>query len=440
MLRCDGCGRIELMIDDIRPQPERRSQDGSEDEHEPEKTNNQEDQAEATKPSEYITVNSSKIDSLVDDSAGSTPSHPIAETKKPKIRKFLSKKIELWPSSKRQQIIGAVLSLVIIFVGSGSIFALNGYFDKLFVTPEALELNFKPKTFEYSKLTGVEVPIGTNKKLVVSVQIENSPDARPQSGLVDAGVVYEAIAEGGITRFNASFLEKKPGYLGPIRSVRPYYAGLAAPFDPVFVHAGGSGAGLQKLKKLHIKDFDHGANAAYFQRVSDRFAPHNLYSSIDNILKGSKGRGYKTSNTKSFLRKKKETPADKITAKSIDLSISGPLYDVNYDYNSKSNSYDRTMAGRPHKDQKSGKRISPKVVIALVMNYHKSGIYSVYKYTGSGKAFIFQDGQVLKGTWKKKADKVQFTFTGKDKKPIELNPGQIWFTLVDSPGSVKFRK
>ena len=61
-------------------------------------------------------------------------------------------------------------------------------------------------TTKPSRLTGVEVAIKLNKRPVTGIMIENSPDARPQAGLLDAGVVYEAIAEGGITRFLAVYL------------------------------------------------------------------------------------------------------------------------------------------------------------------------------------------------------------------------------------------
>lgn len=384
--------------------------------------------------------------SLVENTNGSVnlpaerpTNHVLGPIRRVRPRKFMSLGLTIWPSSKQHKMLGSAIAVFVIIFGSGGLYALNKFLSRPVADPVAVEFQKRPpKTTEASKLTGVEVAIGTNEGPVVSIQIENSPDARPQSGLVDAGVVFEAIAEGGITRFNANFLDVKPDYVGPVRSVRPYYAGMAAPFDPIFVHAGGSGAGLDKVADLKMKDFDHGANAGAFQRITERYAPHNLYTSIKSILKGGKDRGYKTSNVKSLERKKKENPADKITAGRIDFSISSPLYNVHYDYDKKANSYSRVMAGKPHKDHKTGKRISPKVVIALAMSYRKDGIYSVYKYTGSGDMFLFQDGTVTKGTWKKKSDKAQFTFTGPDKKPLQLNPGKTWITLVDSPGAVKY--
>lgn len=294
----------------------------------------------------------------------------------------------------------------------------------------------KPTT-EASKLTGAQVPIGTNKKPVISVQIENSPDARPQSSLHQAGVVFEAIAEGGITRFNASFLDNEPDYIGPIRSVRPYYAVLAAPFDPVFVHAGGSGAGLAKLAELGLKDMDHGANGATFERVSDRYAPHNLYTSYAKLAEANKSRGYTSSDTKSFTRKPEKALTTPQASK-IDLQISSPLYNVSYNYDKKSNSYLRNMAGVPHKDQRSGKQISPKVVIALATDYGIDGIYSVYRLTGTGSAYIFQNGGVKQVTWTKKTEKDQFVFTDETGKEFGINPGQTWVTLLKSLGDATY--
>jgi hypothetical protein len=347
-------------------------------------------------------------------------------------------------ASPKQRVLMAVAGLILLTGGGGGIYALGKQLSKSPQAPASTipipvtkeEEPAKPTT-EASKLTGVQIAPELNKRPVISIQIENSPDARPQAGLKDAGVVFEAIAEGGITRFNASFLEAQPDYIGPVRSVRPYYAALAAPFDPVFVHAGGSPEGLNKLRELGLKDMDHGANGSTFKRVSDRYAPHNLYTSMADLDKASAGRGYTTSNAKGFARKAEKT-GQAVAAGKIDLSISGPLYNVHYDYDAASNSYKRVMAGKPHTDHRSGVQIAPKVVVALAMSYSQSGIYSVYQINGEGTGFIFQDGQVQQVTWKKAGDKEQFTFAGADGKAVELNAGQTWITLLKAPNQATY--
>ncbi len=125
------------------------------------------------------------------------------------------------------------------------------------------------------------------------------------------------------------------------------------------------------------------------------------------------------------------------TAKTIDLAISSVLFNVHYDYDAASNSYSRSMGGTPHTDQRSGAQLKPKVVIALVMQRSQNGIYSVYQTSGTGEMFAFQDGQFQKGTWTKGgAAKDQFVFTDAAGKPLKLNPGQTWVTLVSAAAQV----
>lgn len=343
-------------------------------------------------------------------------------------------------ATKKQRVFGILLIVALIIFGGAGVYALNKSFrsNSNQAAPIATKADNQaiPST-EASKLTGVQVTPELNKRPITSIQIENSPDARPQSGLNAAGVVFEAVAEGGITRFNASFQEAQPDYIGPVRSVRPYYAALVAPFDPVFVHAGGSGDGLQKIRDLGLKDMDHGANGGAFKRISERYAPHNLYTSTAALDQASAGRGYTTSNAKSFARKQEKT-GQAVTARAIDMNVSTALYKVHYDYDQASNSYKRSMAGKPHTDQRSGQQLSPKTVVGMVCAYSQSGIYSVYQVLGAGKAFIFQDGTVQQVTWKKAADKEQITFTDAAGKEVPLNAGQTWFTLLKAENAVAY--
>jgi hypothetical protein len=285
-----------------------------------------------------------------------------------------------------------------------------------------------PKTTGPSPLTGVEVPFAMHELPVTAVQIENSPDARPQRGLYDAGIVTEAIAEGGITRFNAMFQEAQPDRIGPIRSLRPYYIDFFWPYDASIVHAGGSGQALAEVAAFGLKDIDHGANGGTFYRDSGRFAPHNLYSSRAKLIEAHNARGYGKSNFTPLVRKA-EKKAEVPNARGIDVNISSVLYNPHFDYDPNTNSYMRSQAGRPHMDE-NGLQINPKVVIVLVMPHSYAGIYSVYQTTGSGKAFIFQDGTVTEGIWEKPDRKSQFRFGDANGSPVGLNPGQTWMTLA----------
>lgn len=138
----------------------------------------------------------------------------------------------------------------------------------------------KPEpTIYYSPLTGRQVDSeAATKQAVTGIMIENSPDARPQSGIKQAGIVYEAVAEGGITRFLALYQEAKPGLIGPVRSVRMYYVDWVAPYNASVAHIGGSAAALAEVRNGSYRDIDQFFNAPYYWRATDRYAPHNVYT------------------------------------------------------------------------------------------------------------------------------------------------------------------
>ena len=293
-------------------------------------------------------------------------------------------------------------------------------------------------TTEASRLSGLQVAPELNKRPVTGIMIENSPDARPQSALNSAGIVYEAIAEGGITRFLALFEDTQPDYIGPVRSVRPYYLDFLMPFDAPVAHVGGAPQALADIRSLGIKDLDEFANAGAYQRIPTRYAPHNVYTSTADLDALNQKKGFTSSTFTSFPRKKDE-PSAQPTARSIDFAISSYLYNAHYDYDPASNSYKRSEGGKPHTDEKSGAQLEPKVVIALVMGrgIDGDGQHTDYTTTGSGHMYLFQDGTVAEGNWSKADRKSQFVFTNLTNQPLKLNAGQTWISIVD-PGAVTF--
>lgn len=289
-----------------------------------------------------------------------------------------------------------------------------------------------------STLTGLPVDPTTNQRPVTAVMIENSTDARPQSGLGQAGVVFEAIAEGGITRFLTLFQDTAPDNIGPVRSARPYYVEWAMGFDAAYAHVGGSPEAMSKIKAWGVKDMDQFYNSGAYHRINSKVAPHNVYTSSAALSQLEASKGYTTSTYTGFARKAKAQPAKTPEASTIDLDISGPTYNVHYAYNPRTNSYDRTMAGAPHIDANTNTQISPKVVIALVIPYgiQSDGKHSEYGVVGSGQALIFQDGKFITANWSKADQKSQIIFSDAAGAPVKLTPGQTWITAVTSAGEV----
>lgn len=342
--------------------------------------------------------------------------------------------------SKKQKILFVVVCVIALGgIGTGVALALRSPAPK----PVPVVKKQEPKkeapkpTTEASRLTGVQVDPAINKRQVIGVMIENSPDARPQSGLTSAGIVFEAIAEGGITRFLALYQDTQPDYIGPVRSARPYYVDWVQGFDAPLAHAGGSGDALAKIKNDKVKDLNHAEK--YFNRVKSRYAPHNLYTSMAQLDAYAASKGFSGSTFDSIARKADKALATP-TAKSIDLNISGFYYNPHYDYDAATNSYKRSMQGKPHTDEKSGAQIAPKVVVANVMQFSiidRDG-HSGYNTVGSGKTYIFQDGGVTEGTWEKTSSKAQMTFKDANGAAITLNPGQTWITAVAGADRVKY--
>lgn len=358
------------------------------------------------------------------------------------------RQLHLWPkdwSTKKKRLFtgGLIFLLVLVLAGAGTFGWRLTHKPKKVVVVQKAEPAPPPPTTEASKLMGVQVNIAdnVNKREVVGVMIENSPDARPQSGLNQASIVYEAVAEGGITRFLALFQENQPEYLGPIRSSRPYYLDWLLPFDAAYAHVGGSPQALADIKSLGVKDIDQFYNSGAYSRVSNRYAPHNVYSSLSRLTAAAASKGYTSSTFTSFVRNEKEdaTVTPKVT--SIDFSISAPLYNPHYDYDAASHTYKRSEGGKPHTDEKSGQVLAPKVVIALVVPSAPAGdgTHNSYSTVGSGPMYVFQDGQLYQGTWKKDSRSAQLVFTGTDGQPLKLSPGQTWISMVNTTGSVVYK-
>lgn len=301
----------------------------------------------------------------------------------------------------------------------------------------------KPEPIKYySPLTGVQVADqAATKQPVTAVMIENSPDARPQSGLKNSGVVFEAIAEGGITRFLVLYQQEKPQLIGPVRSIRLYDVDWLAAFNPSVAHVGGSAAALTEVRNGSYRDIDQFFNSGSYWRSTDRYAPHNVYTSFAKLDALNAARGYTTSDFTGFTRVDGK-PNDAPTTTQITITISGPLYNSTYTYDKATNTYLRSQAGAPHLDREDG-QIAPSVVIAMRVDestVFQDGNREDITTLGSGAATIFQNGTAQSVTWHKIGKTSQITFTDASGNDVPLVRGQTWIAAVpNSGGSVSWQ-
>ena len=338
------------------------------------------------------------------------------------------------------------------------------------------------KQVYYSNLTGEKLK---DEAAVTApaycVQTPNGTDgARPQAGLNQAGVIFEAIAEAGITRFAAIYQDPSVSVIGPIRSLRTYYLEWDIPFDCTIVHAGGSGDALAAISSGGYKDLSEDYSYMYRGTYGGRLW-NNLFTTSANLKKFSTDHGYNTSEIKGFARMTPEEsaknrvdktakhklvitkPAEGNTSEieaetaTIGIRFGGLVnFNVNYTYNADTNTYARSyQSGAAHEiyscsAEDVGERnpedvctlvqMSPSVVVAIMVperraadNYHED-----IDVIGSGDAYIFQNGIAIKGTWNKTSREDQIKFTDTDGKEIKLAPGQTFVSAVPNYGSVEF--
>lgn len=288
------------------------------------------------------------------------------------------------------------------------------------------------------QLDGLQYPPDKANRHPLAVIIENHPDARPQSGLSDASIVYEAMTEGGITRNLAIFGPKDVKEVGPIRSARLFFMDWLKEYDAFFAHAGGNEDALANIDAYSIKDLNHAS--AFFYRDSkgkNVASEHTLYSSTDKLYSYAQSKKYNTdSGSYETLKFKADGPAE-AAGKGMEINFSGSsTYTVKWTYDQANNKYLRFLNGVEHKDRNNDTQISAKNIIVQQVNrtLQPHGSYGsenwVFKTTGEGTATVLRDGQVINGKWKKSSRDSRTKFYDANGVEIEFNPGNTWYEIT----------
>ncbi|MBI2955308.1 MAG: DUF3048 domain-containing protein [Chloroflexi bacterium] len=271
----------------------------------------------------------------------------------------------------------------------------------------------------------------------MAVMIDNQQDARPQTGMSDADVVYEAVVEAGITRFMAIFANRAAPVVGPIRSARHYFIYWAGEYNAIYVHAGSSPQGYAAERSTGISRIDFTYGEGSFWRSADRAAPHNLYASIERLRQTIRDRGEGSLGPLVF---KPDAPDPGIT----EITIVHPDgYRVGYTYDAEDNSYLRYMLGRPHVDAANGAQYRAKnVVVQLVRTWRipgdNAGRMDMALVDSSGPAYFFLDGKAIEGSWRKDSPTSPTQLLDEHGQRVLFNAGQTWIQIVPSSGKVTY--
>lgn len=296
------------------------------------------------------------------------------------------------------------------------------------------------------RLDGVLVERERANKFPYAVMIENLSTVRPQKGISLAGVVYETLAEGGITRFLAVFSGEEVKEIWPVRSARHYYLEWSSEYNALYVHVGGSPQAYEMISQFKIPVLNEiSSDAIYFWRGLEGM-PHNLYTSSELLEKAIADKKYEERmppkyQSWKFKDEKKidQRPEDE---KFIKIGFFGD-YAVEFKYDHQSNTYLRFNGGVSHKDRLTDKQLVPKnVVVQKVPNerlFNDEKDRIELDVTGEGQVFVFRDGEVIEGKWRKKDRLSRTKFFDKNDREISLNRGQTWVVVVPGERSVEFK-
>lgn len=289
-------------------------------------------------------------------------------------------------------------------------------------------------------LSGIKTDVEPSSR-AIAVMINNHPKARPQSGLQQADVVYEALAEGNVTRFLAIFESEMPERIGPVRSARDYYIELAKGYDSLYIAHGYSPDAKQMLDRGYV---DHLNGIRYdgilFERSSDRYAPHNSYISFDNILKGAEENSYPMNTVPdplSFLDESQLENLTGIEGEGIVISYGDQTFDVQYEYDSETGKYHRYSAGEEMVDADSNEAVSIDNVFIVEMDHEvlDSEGRRAIDLTSGGRGYLLQNGMMNEVEWKNKNGRILPVIDGKT---VAFAPGKTWISIVPSLDRVTY--
>lgn len=290
--------------------------------------------------------------------------------------------------------------------------------------------------------------LGTNNEInnrIFAVMVNNHPKARPQSGLHKADIVYEILAEGFITRYLAVFQSELPDVVGPVRSARDYYIYLSKGLGAIYVAYGGSPEAFDLLQSREITDYIGGivrkgyADDPFFYRANFRKAPHNVYITKENLLKGAETRNYSITQVVKPFRFLSEEEIELLNGevgKEVRIVYSNS-YSTSFKYVEDSEMYQRYTNGEKSLDRETEKPIMVDNIIIIEAPHRvvdNAGRRDI-NLQGNGRGLLFQKGIVQQIKWENVEGRITPFINGQE---VGLVPGRTWVNVVPtSPGLEK---
>jgi hypothetical protein len=278
-----------------------------------------------------------------------------------------------------------------------------------------------------SPFTGEPVP---SLNRVLAVKIDNIVNARPQTGLTHADIVYVLPVEGGLSRFLAVFSSHYPPVIGPVRSAREDDLELLRQFGrPAFAYSGATATLLPYIHRTaRIVNLYSGTTRGYYRDTS-RVAPYNLYAHTRQLL--AQARGASKARDIGF-RFGPPPPGGKATRSA---PMSYPAASFRFTWSANKGRWLVAMDGTPAKTTDGG-RLAPATVViqyttvrtSRFLEYGKPPPYA--ESVGSGTALVLRDGKAWTTNWSRPNANAGTTFTTASGRRMTFAPGQVWVVLA----------
>jgi hypothetical protein len=286
-------------------------------------------------------------------------------------------------------------------------------------------------------LTGLPTSGSTNRP-ALAVKIENSIDARPQTGLNAADMVWEEVVEGGITRYVAVYQSTLPPTIGPVRSVRPMDPMVAGPLQGVLAFSGGQQKYISAAAHVGLQVLSNDAGDAGFYRTSSRPAPHNVYASPAKLLAQADSRHRAAPQPQFLFAGATEQPTAVAAGKpatSLSLTMSGVGH-PRWTWSPTAGRWLRSEYTTPAVGADSKRLAATNVVVLRVKVVNTSALDPAGNpvpetlLAGTGGALVASGGHAVVATWAKPSVTAPVQLTGPDGAPVRLAPGNTWIELV----------
>lgn len=298
----------------------------------------------------------------------------------------------------------------------------------------------------HNLLTGLPMDEERANARPVAVMLNNLREAMPQQGNSGADIIYEVVAEGGITRMLAVYQSVDGlGIIGSVRSARPYYIELALGHDAIFIHAGGSEDAYENLSSWNVDHMDgvrgYYSGSGLFWRDHTRVAghsyalEHSLVTSDESIQSALAESEFRLEHEEGYegalVFAGDGTPDGGETAGTITVPFSGYKTGV-FRYDAQSGLYLAEEYGEAYIDGNSGEQIAVTNVLVLRAPVQNTGDYYGHMTVelSEGDGWFACGGKLVPITWKKGGRDAQITYCLEDGSPLTLGEGRSYINII----------